>query len=159
MSFAASRTFWPDLPMASESWSEPTVIRADLFSVSSSMLPTLAGESALRMNSRGLASHWMMSTRSRCSSPVTAWMRLPRWPMQAPMGSTLGLFELTATLERCPASRAMALSSTVPSATSGISWRMRYSRSSGAARETWMDGPRGLSSTFCTYTLIRMPTM
>ena len=77
------------------------------------------------MNSRGLASHMMMSTRSRCSSAVTAWMRLPRWPMQAPIGSTFGLLLVTATLLRAPASRAVALISTVPSATSGISWRIR----------------------------------
>ncbi len=58
------------------------------------------------MNSRGLGLQGMTSIFSRPSSALTAWMRCPLWPMQAPIGSTLGLWLTTATLLRLPGARA-----------------------------------------------------
>ena len=55
-----------------------------------------------------------MSTFSPRSSLVTMRTRAPRAPTQAPTGSTLGSFDQTAILVRCPGSRAAALISTTP---------------------------------------------
>ena len=57
----------------------------------------------------------MMSIFSPCSSPTTAWTRLPRMPTQAPTGSIERLLEMTAILARLPGSRATALISMMPS--------------------------------------------
>lgn len=100
------------------------------------------------MNSLGSLDHRMMSTFSRPSSAETAWMRWPLCPMQAPMGSTLGLWLVTATLLRRPGSRAMALISTMPSAISGTSCLRRCSKSFSWARLTRREGPLADLSTF-----------
>ncbi|CPU66561.1 Uncharacterised protein [Mycobacteroides abscessus] len=62
-----------------------------------------------------------MSIFSPWSSAMTARTREPMGPMHAPLAPSPGTRERTATLVRCPASRAMAVISTEPSATSGTS--------------------------------------
>ena len=68
--------------------------------------------------------------------------RPPRGPTQAPMGSTSGAVLHTAILVREPASRAMDMISTVPSAISGTSSSNSLFTSTGWVRlmSTW--GPR-----------------
>ena len=60
----------------------------------------------------------------------------------------------TAIFEREPASRAIAMISTVPSATSATSCSNRHLTRFGCLRETRMRGPFGVLSTWRTYTLI-----
>ena len=63
----------------------------------------------------------MMSIFSPRSSDTTMRTREPRGPTQAPTGSTPWTLEMTAILERQPASRATLRISTRPSAISGTS--------------------------------------
>ena len=76
---------------------------------------TSAGERAAATYSAGSSEYLMMSTFSPLSSSTMLFTRWPRGPTQAPMGSTLGSADQTASLVRLPASRAMDLTSTVPS--------------------------------------------
>ncbi len=129
VSLAASRAFWPFLPMASESWLSGTTTSAAVCgsppSGSSSSLmvtdATLAGDRARATNDAGSFDHSMMSIFSPRSSRLITWIRVPRRPTQAPIGSTSRFVEATATLARSPASRAVALTRTIPSWISGIS--------------------------------------
>ncbi len=125
VSLAASRAFCPFLPIASESWLSGTITSAagGASPVSSPTVTddTLAGDSARATNVVGSCDHSMMSIFSPRSSRLMTWMRVPRSPTQAPMGSTSRLVDATATLARSPASRAVAFTTTMPSWISGIS--------------------------------------
>ena len=102
---------------------------------------TLAGERARATKVAGSAAHSTMSIFSLRSSRLMTWMRVPRSPTQAPMGSTSRLVETTATLARSPGSRAAALTCTIPSAISGISASKRRTRKPASARERRICGP------------------
>ena len=128
VSFAASRAFWPSRPMASESIRSGTVTLAMRCSSSMSTSTTWAGRSALATNTAGSSFHGMMSIFSPPSSATTAWTRAPRWPTVAPTGSRPSWRLATATLMRLPASRAIALISTVPVWISGTSSSNRRRR-------------------------------
>ena len=116
VSFAASRTFWPFLPIASDSCRSSTTTSITRFS-SSTMLTrwTRAGESALVTNVTGSSDHSTMSIFSPRSSRMIACTRVPRMPTQAPTGSTSRSRENTATFARSPASRTAPRIITVPS--------------------------------------------
>ena len=118
---AASRAFWPSRPMASESMRSGTVTLAMRCSSSMSTEMTWAGLRALATNTAGSSFQGMTSIFSPDSSATTAWTRAPRCPTVAPTGSRPSWREATATFERLPASRAMALISTVPLWISGTS--------------------------------------
>ena len=115
VSLAARRAFWPSLPMARESWSSGTTTRQLLPSSWMSTLTTSAGDRAAAIYWAGSSDHLMMSTFSPLSSLTMLFTRWPRGPTQAPMASTSGSADQTASLVRLPASRAMDLTSTVPS--------------------------------------------
>ena len=84
--------------------------------------------------------------------------RWPRGPMHAPTGSTFSSLLQTAIFVRAPASRLMALISTVPSKISGTSIsNMRLTRP-GCVRLIIMRGPRSVSITSTTYTLTCWPS-
>jgi hypothetical protein len=126
VSFAASRAFCPFLPIASESWLSGTITSADGCSSPSSGSRTVtddtfAGDSARATNVAGSCDHSMMSIFSPRSSRLITWMRVPRSPTHAPIGSTSRLVDATATFARSPASRAVAFTITIPSWISGIS--------------------------------------
>ena len=121
VSRAASRAFWPSRPIASESIRSGTVTLAIRCSSSMSTEMTWAGRSAFATNSAGSSFHGMTSIFSPPSSATTAWTRAPRWPTVAPTGSSPSWRDATATFERLPASRAIALISTVPLWISGTS--------------------------------------
>ena len=89
VSLAASRTFWPFLPIASESCLSSTTTSMT-FSSSSTIVTrwTLAGLSALVTNDTGSSDHSTMSIFSPRSSRMMAWTRVPFMPTQAPTGST-----------------------------------------------------------------------
>src|SRR5579884_1745754 len=114
VSLAASRAFWPSLPMASESWLSGTITRAVLVSSLISTRTTLAGLSAFATKVAGSLDHGTMSIFSPRSSSTMDCTRDPLGPTQAPTASTLRSRETTATSRRAPASRAMALISTIP---------------------------------------------
>ena len=115
VSFDASRTFWPRRPMASRE----LLVGDDDFdgrwSSSITTLLTSAGARALTMKVAGSGDQGTMSIFSPCSSPTTAWTRLPRMPTHAPTGSIPELWEITAILARLPGSRATDLISMMPS--------------------------------------------
>ncbi len=71
--------------------------------------------------SAGSSDQSTMSIFSPWSSDITLRTRWPIGPMQAPFALTPGTVDLTAILVRWPASRAMAVISTDPSAISGTS--------------------------------------
>ena len=121
VSRAASRAFWPSRPMASDSIRSGTVTLAMRCSSSMSTEMTWAGLRALATNRLASSLHGMTSIFSPDSSATTAWTRAPRWPTVAPTGSRPSWRDATATFERLPASRAMALISTVPLWISGTS--------------------------------------
>ena len=102
---------------------------------------TWAGLSALATNTPGSSFHGMTSIFSPASSATTAWTRAPRWPTVAPTGSSPSWRDATATLERLPASRAMALISTVPLWISGTSSSNRRRRKPLCVRLTKICGP------------------
>src|SRR6266705_3294407 len=78
------------------------------------------------LNVAGSCNHSMMSIFSPRNSRLMTWIRVPRSPTQAPIGSTSRLVEATATFARSPASRAVAFTRTMPSWISGISvWKRR----------------------------------
>src|SRR5204862_8047025 len=74
-----------------------------------------AGESARATNVAGSCEHSMMSIFSPRSSRLITWIRVPRRPTQAPIGSTSRFVEATDTFARSPASRAVAFTRTIPS--------------------------------------------
>ena len=116
VSFAASRTFWPFLPMASESCLSSTI--TSMTRSRSSTIDTrctLAGLSALVTNAIGSSDHSTMSIFSPRSSRMIDWTRVPFIPTQAPTGSTSRSREKTATFARSPASRTAPRIITVPS--------------------------------------------
>ena len=115
-SFAASRTFWPFLPMASESWLSST-ITSRCFSAESTTVTrlTLAGCNAFSAKVTGSSWYSMMSTFSPRSSRMIDCTRMPFMPTQAPTESTSLSLDITAILVRSPASRAIARITTVPS--------------------------------------------
>ena len=76
---------------------------------------TFAGESARATRVAGSCDHSMMSIFSPRSSRLITWIRVPRSPTHAPMGSTSRFVEATATFARSPASRAVAFTTTMPS--------------------------------------------
>ena len=109
VSCEARRTFCPRRPIARLSWSSGTTTSIRLASSSSTTLVTSAGARALTTNVASSGDHWMMSIFSPCNSLTTAWTRLPRMPTQAPTGSMLESFEITAIFARLPESRATDL--------------------------------------------------
>ncbi len=115
VSWEASLTFWPRLPMARDSCSSGTTTSMRSDSSSSTTLATSAGARALTMKAAGSGDQGMMSIFSPCSSLTTACTRLPRIPTQAPTGSMEVSFERTAILARLPGSRATETTSTTPS--------------------------------------------
>ena len=131
VSFAARRAFCPFLPIASDSWLSGTITSAAggasaPASSATTTDETLAGDSARATNVDGSCDHSMMSIFSPRSSRLITWMRVPRSPTQAPIGSTSRFVDATATLARSPASRAVAFTRTIPSWISGISvWKSR----------------------------------
>ena len=96
VSFAASRAFCPFLPIARESWLSGTItstVRSSSSGVPSASSETvtddtLAGESARATNTAESGDHSTMSIFSPRSSRLITWMRVPRRPTQAPIGST-----------------------------------------------------------------------
>ncbi len=157
VSWAASRTFWPRRPMASESWSSGTMISIALFCSSSRTRDTSAGCSALQTKRAGSSSQGTMSIFSPRSSCTTAWTRLPFMPTQAPTGSTSPSREATAILVRPPGSRATASMTTTPSAISGTSISNSLRTTSGEARERMICGPLLSRSTSSTNACTRSP--
>ena len=101
--------------MARESWSSGTTTRQLLPSSRVVTLITSAGDRAAAIYSAGSSLYLMMSTFSPANSYTMLLTRWPRGPTQAPMASTSGSADQTASLVREPASRAMDLTSTVPS--------------------------------------------
>jgi len=71
-------------------------------------------------------------------------------PMHAPFALKPGTRDVTATLVRCPASRARAAISTVPSATSGTSRAKSRRTRFGCERERVICGPFGPRETSST---------
>lgn len=111
------------LPVAAdgeESLSSGTTAIAD-FSPVCVTETTVAGESALAMNSRGFSLQRMISTFSPPSSCTTALTRAPLLPTHAPTASTRASSEAIAIFVLCPASREMDLMTTVPCFISGTS--------------------------------------
>jgi len=100
--------------MASESALCGTITLAFLVSPSRTTRTTLAGLKALAMNVSSSSDQGTTSIFSPFNSFTMFCMRTPRIPTQEPTGSTPGCSAATATLDRDPASRAMALISTVP---------------------------------------------
>ena len=89
VSFAARRTFWPFLPIASESCLSSTITSTTGSSVSMTVTRcTRAGLMALVTNVTGSSDHSTMSIFSPRSSRMIAWTRVPFMPTQAPTGST-----------------------------------------------------------------------
>ena len=116
VSLAARRTFWPFLPIASESWRSSTTTSTIASALSTSVTRcTLAGLMALVTNATGSSDHSTMSIFSPRSSRMIACTRVPFMPTQAPTGSTSRSRECTATLARSPASRTAPRMMTVPS--------------------------------------------
>ena len=115
VSFAASRAFCPSRPMARESWWSGTITSAVFVSSWMSTRMTFAGLSAEATNREVSAFQGIMSIFSPRSSSTMACTREPFGPTQAPTASTFLSREETPTLLRAPASRAMALISTMPS--------------------------------------------
>ena len=138
---AASRAFWPSRPIASDSIRSGTVTLAIRCSSSMSTEITCAGLSALATNTAGSSLHGMTSIFSPDSSATTAWTRAPRWPTVAPTGSRPSWRDATAIFERLPASRAIALISTVPLWISGTSSSNRRLRKPLWVRLTKICGP------------------
>ena len=157
MSRAARRAFCPSRPMARESLSSGTTAMAD-FSSTCVTETTLAGESALAMNSRGFSLHRMMSTFSPPSSSTTAFTRAPLLPTHAPTASTCASSLKIAILVRCPASREMDLMTTAPDLISGTSISNRRLTKPAAARDTRTCALRPLFLIFFTYTFRRWLT-
>ena len=112
---AAKRAFWPDLPMASDSWSSSTM--ADIRRSRRSIITrfTTAGLNALDKKIASSSLQGTMSIRSLLNSRTTACTREPFIPTHAPTGSIRASLECTAILARSPGSRAMAFTSMVPS--------------------------------------------
>jgi hypothetical protein len=113
-SFAARRTFWPFLPIASDSWVSST-ITSSCFSPRSVIETrlTFAGCSAFSANVVISSENSMMSIFSPRSSRMIDCTRIPFMPTQAPTGSTSLSRLCTAIFVRSPASRAIALMLTV----------------------------------------------
>ena len=106
VSFAASRTFCPFLPMASDSClSSTTTSMTRSRSSTIDTRWTFAGLSAFVTSATGSSDHSTMSIFSPRSSRMMAWTRVPFIPTQAPTGSTSRSRENTATFARSPASR------------------------------------------------------
>ena len=102
--------------MASDSWLSGTVTRQEREpSAATATLSTFAGESAEAMNFAGSSLYSTISIFSPPSSSTMLETRLPRAPMHAPIASTSGLWLITASFVREPASQETALISTVPS--------------------------------------------
>ena len=113
-SFAASRTFWPFLPIANESCDSSTMTSMCCTSGSTTFTrETLAGLRAQRTISKGSSMYSIMSIFSPRISRMIVCTRIPFMPTQAPTASTLRSRERTAILVRSPASRAHAMISTV----------------------------------------------
>ena len=105
-SWEARRTFWPRLPIASDSWSSGTTTSMRRSAASMTTLVTSAGCRAFTTKVAVSGDQGMISTFSPPSSLTTAWTRLPRMPTQAPTGSIDSSLVLTAIFARLPASRA-----------------------------------------------------
>jgi hypothetical protein len=116
VSLAASLTFWPFLPMASDSClSSTTTSTTRSLSSTIDTRCTFAGLSALVTSWIGSSDHSTMSIFSPRSSRMIACTRVPFMPTQAPTGSTSRSRENTATFARSPASRTAPRICTVPS--------------------------------------------
>ena len=100
VSRAASRAFWPSLPIASDSWKSGTMTSAVPVSSWMRTSRTRAGASAFMTNSGGSSLYGTMSTFSPRSSLTTMRTREPRAPTHAPTGSTLWSFDATAIFVR-----------------------------------------------------------
>src|SRR4051794_12852664 len=98
-----------------------------------------------------------MSIFSPCSSCMTLRTRWPIGPMHAPLALTPDTVDRTAILVRCPASRAIAQISTVPSAISGTSSANSFFTRFGWLRDRWTIGPRMPRLTLTTRHLMRVP--
>ena len=132
--------------------------RADRASASTtSTALTWAGDRAWATISAGSSDQSTMSIFSPCSSDITLRTRWPIGPMQAPLALTPEAVDLTAILVRCPASRAIAAISTVPSAISGTSRANSFFTRLGWERDRVICGPRMPLRTETTRHLIRVP--
>ncbi len=157
-SLLASRTFWPLRPMARESWSSSTITSARFSSGNSVIESTWAGFSEFIRRTSRESFHRMMSIFSPPISSMILRMREPRTPTQAPMASTLGSSDSTATLVLYPASRTSLRMVISPSATSGTSSSKSLPISSGWERERMIFTFCGVFLTSTTYPRIRSPT-
>ena len=81
---------------------------------------------------------------------MTARTRAPIGPMQEPLALTPARCDRTAILVRCPASRAIATISTVPSAISGTSRANSLRTRFGCVRDSVICGPRWPARTAIT---------
>jgi len=93
VSLAASRAFWPFFADRQRELVVGTMTSAGRLTSGSlgSVITTddtFAGDSARATMSPGRATNSMMSIFSPCSSRLMTWMRVPRNPTHAPMGST-----------------------------------------------------------------------
>ena len=88
VSFAASLTFCPCLPIAKESCCSETTILAFFSSSSATAETTFAGLNALTISCAELLSHSMISICSLPSSLTIALTLAPLIPTHAPTGST-----------------------------------------------------------------------
>ena len=84
----ARRTFWPFLPIASDSLSSGTISSIVWVSASMTTRDTSAGAIALHTKRAGSSEYGTMSIFSPRSSCTTAWTREPFMPTHAPTGST-----------------------------------------------------------------------
>ncbi len=157
VSFAASRTFCPPLPIANESWSSATSTFAWCSASSICMSNTFAGANALATYIAGSSDHSITSIFSPLISLVTVVTRTPRPPTHAPVGSTCGSFDATAILVLLPASRAIDFISTTPVAISGASISNKALTNCGCERDSRRLTPRMPSSTENRYALILSP--
>ena len=157
VSRAASRAFWPSRPMASESIRSGTVTFAIRCSSSMFTPRTWAGDSALATNTDASSFHGITSIFSPASSATTAWTRAPRWPTVAPTGRARPGARRPRPWSATPASRAIALISTVPAWISGTSSSNRRRRKPLWVRLTMTCGPRAERRTSRTNALTGWP--
>ena len=131
VSLAASLAFCPFIPIASDNCLSGTTTFASFVSGSANANTTVAGDKAFSMKIPGFSSHSTISIFSPLNSSLIAVTRVPFIPTHAPTGSTSSLLDHTAILVLEPASLAIALISTVPSATSATSCSKRSLTRSG----------------------------
>ena len=157
VSWLASFTFWPPLPIAWESFSSSTAISILFDSSSITIDKTAAGDIALITNWAGLSSHKIMSILSPAISFETDCTLEPLIPTQAPTGSSLGSLDLTAIFALTPGSLAALKISIKSWPTSGTSKLKSLIKKSECVLDKNNWGPFASALTSFKYALILSP--